>query len=60
MEHKKMLSLTTRYGNTVYTVNAYCPEEETHTFADRLLHLIKLEMEGGSRTAPKREKPSDQ
>lgn len=60
MENKKVLSFTKRYGNTVYTVNAYCPEEGTHTFEDRLLHLIKLEMERSGQAVLKAEEPSDQ
>lgn len=37
----QVMRMTRRYGNTVYTVNAFCSESSGYTFEEKLLELIR-------------------
>ena len=45
IENKPIMQTTRRYGHTLYTINAFGKNEETSTYEDRLLQLIRLEAE---------------
>lgn len=40
----QVMSMTKRYGNTVFTINAFCSENGTSTFEEKLLELIRNDM----------------
>ena len=39
-----VMRMTKRYGNTTYIVNAFCIESSGCTFEDKLLELIRNDM----------------
>ena len=39
----QVIHMTKRYGNTLYSVNTFCPTDGAGTFEEKLLELIRNE-----------------